>query len=186
MPEMMTFAKTGLGMIFGNVTTPFMTLRAKDGLHEGVVVTCDVQEFAGKAICAALANDDRIKKVDGNEHELSYSLLFQINNTKQGNYKVLRGIENVHDVGKIVEFNGNRELDQFTDDYCNIVNGTDELVFGPFMEENDVEQVFEFQACLSFDIRFRKLTKIKGRKAVRKTIQSLDTNVSLRVGQLLK
>lgn len=84
----------------------------------------------------------------------------------------------MHDVGKIVKFKGESQLDVFDDDKCNVINGTDELFFGPFMEQDDVEYAYEFQACTSFSFHYKELTNIKGHKAVRKTMKPLDAQVT--------
>lgn len=178
MPEMIHFVKAGLNIIFDNPTSPFLTVRARQALYERIEINCDVHEFSAKAICAAAANEDTIEKVNGSQQLLGYSILFQLDKKKQGNYKVLRGLENVHDVGRIVGFNGEPELDIFEDEACNVINGTDELFFGPFMEEEDIELAYEFQACQSLSYHFRELTNIKGHKTVRKVLKGLDSKVN--------
>lgn len=171
MPEMLTFVKAGLNVIFENPTSPFLSIPIKAALTERVEINCDVHEFSAKAICAAMANEDTIEKVNGSQYRLAYSLLFQLDKKKQGNYKVLRGLENVHDVGKIIAFNGQPELDYFADEACNVINGTDEYFFAPFMEQEDIEQAYDYQSCGSFSFKFDRLTNIKGHKTVRKIME---------------
>lgn len=177
MPEMMTFAKTGLNIIFNNPTSIFLTIPVKKALTDRIEVNCDVHEFAAKAICAAMANEDTVEKVNGSQHLLAYSLLFQLDKKKQGNYKVLRGLENVHDVGKIVSYNGESQLDFFDDEACNVINGTDAFFFGPFMEQDDIEYTYDFQSCRSFKFEYDVLSNIKGHKAVRKIIKDINSRV---------
>lgn len=88
MPELLTFVKTGLNIIFDNPMSPFLTVPVKNAIYERIEISCDVQEFAAKALCAAMANEDTIEKVNGSLQRLAYSLLFQLNKRTQGNYKV--------------------------------------------------------------------------------------------------
>ncbi|XP_063708643.1 sensory neuron membrane protein 1-like [Culicoides brevitarsis] len=174
MPEMIHFIKKGVDMVFQNPTSPFIKLTAKEIIRDSFFVDCNVTDFSAKVLCSALANQDQIDKVDGNPQILASSLLYQMTARKQGNYKVLRGLENVHDVGRIVEFNGLAELETYDDDECNVINGTDEMFFGPFMEWEDPVVSFDFQLCRSFNYNYDRDTKVKGHKTTRKILQSFE------------
>ena len=56
---------------------------------------------------------------------------------------MLRGSKNIHEVGKILKFNGQSKLDVYYDDNCNAINGTDFTCFSPFMDKYDIEWGFE-------------------------------------------
>lgn len=51
-----------------------------------------------------------------------------------GELTVFRGKKNSADLGRVVAFNGNREMNIWDDKECNQYRGTDTTIFPPFMD----------------------------------------------------
>ena len=65
-----------MNQIFGNVSSPFVRIRAMDLMFDGMVFDCSGNEFAAKVVCAAIRSEgieQGVKIV--NETHLSISLL---------------------------------------------------------------------------------------------------------------
>lgn len=61
---------------------------------------------------------------------------------------MLRGSKNISDVGQIVEYQGEREIDIWeTDSHCNAIRGTDGTIFAPFQNAENGFWVFEPAIC---------------------------------------
>lgn len=89
--------------------------------------------------------------------------MFQKNGTiLPDRIRVLRGIKNYKDVGKVVELNGQKMLDLWAGDECNTFNGTDSTIFAPLLTEEDDIVSFSPDICRSLGARFSHKTKIKG------------------------
>lgn len=75
---MLTFVQTGIGLIHGNSSSPIVCFHPLKVTHEGYYINCDQTEFAAKAICAALAAQDAIKKINGSEKHLKLATLYKV------------------------------------------------------------------------------------------------------------
>lgn len=92
----------------------------------------------------------------------SYPLTRQYNHTSNGLLKVLRGIKNVRDLGRIVQINGEDEEEAWDGDECNEFRGTDGLIFPPFGKKEDRIWVHEKLVCRAFGVPFEKKGKYRG------------------------
>lgn len=71
----------------------------------------------------------------------------QKNGTAGKQYRVKRGIKNVTDVGKVVEFEEKTKLDVWNGDHCNKLAGTDGTIFSPFIAEGQQMTSFSAELC---------------------------------------
>lgn len=93
---------------------------------------------------------------------INQKLLFQQNGTSNGRFTVYRGIKNIHDVGKMVSFNGETEMDAFDGDECNEIKGTDGLFYPPFLNEDDVIWSFSSAICRSLGVFYKNDSNYQG------------------------
>lgn len=56
-PAMLTLINKAINAIFRNPETPFVTAPVLDILFRGVVIDCNVNDFAGKAVCTQLRTE---------------------------------------------------------------------------------------------------------------------------------
>lgn len=82
--------------------------------------------------------------------------------------RVLRGIKDYRDVGRVIEFDGKPKLDIWSQDHCNEFNGTDSTIFPPFLTEADDIVSFSPDICRSLGATFRHKSKVKGKTQERK------------------
>ncbi|CAG7826290.1 unnamed protein product [Allacma fusca] len=86
----------------------------------------------------------------------AFAFYNQRNGTPSKEFKVKSGIKNPKDFGKIVSFDGNKELNWWTnasrpsdEQYCNRINGTDGSFFAPFVSKEEKLEVFSYELCRS-------------------------------------
>lgn len=149
-PPMIGIAKKAISEIFHDPKTPFLTVKVMDLLFDGVVIDCSSQEFAAKAVCAALETEaSGVKKL--NDTTFSFSLFGGINATNTARLKVLRGKKNIRDVGRVVSVNDEDELDVWETDECNQYGGTDGTIFPPYLQRD--EGLLAYVPSLCRDVR---------------------------------
>lgn len=58
-----------------------------------------------------------------------------------------RGIENIKDVGRVVEYEGKKQLTVYDGEECNKFRGTDSTIFSPFLTTSDKIEAFAPDLC---------------------------------------
>lgn len=66
-----------------------------------------------------------------------------------GVYRVKRGIKNFRDVGLMMAFDGDEEMDVWGSEECNQYHGTDASIFPPMLQPQDGLWAYEPSLCLS-------------------------------------
>lgn len=188
-PELINFVQDGIDLLHSRPNTPFLCISPLEVIHEGWYINCDQKEFTAKAICAALAAQDFVNKVNGSEKHLKLAVLFKVsfslyfyhfhynlhfnkqaNGTIQARYTILRGSKNIKDVGKIVSVNGERLLEKFDDDNCNVINGTDMDVFPPKQQKDEEQWIYAHDFCRSLVLQYGGRKRIHGIKTMMKEL----------------
>lgn len=119
-----------------------------DILFNGVGIDCSSEEFEAASFCSAMGNEKAIKVVNdtylqfsilgGVSWELSnvkqsslqsrnlikYLIISKANATSMGRFEVYRGIKDIRQLGEVVKFNDDEEVDSWDGD-CNKIIGTD-------------------------------------------------------------
>lgn len=99
-----------------------------------------------------------------NTIELSFyaSLMLQVNDTVQARYTVKRGSGRLNDLGCVLSVNSERMLNVFKEDErCNVFNGTEKTLFPPMQKKHEVVWTYSNDACKSFPLRFKYMTKLR-------------------------
>lgn len=107
------------------------------------------------------------------------------NGTDAGRYTVYRGRSSIKDVGKVLEFNEERELDTYDNDTCNQFNGTDGLIFPPFLKDSDEIWAFEHNLCKSFAVKFQSKSEYEDVQTSRFALDIPDVKVCLVVKSII-
>jgi hypothetical protein len=71
----------------------------------------------------------------------------QRNTTAGERFHVKRGIENIKELGQVVQFKGQKKLTIWSGDKCNNFMGTDSTIFPPFLTPNDTVAAFTTEIC---------------------------------------
>lgn len=93
-----------------------------------------------------------------------YSSNGQTNATSIGRYKSLRGKKNIRDLGRVIEYNGQTELDAWYEDHCNEIWGSDGTIYPPFQTKEETYRIFIPQMCLSMHAEYVQPSKFAGIK----------------------
>lgn len=104
-----------------------------------------------------------------------WKIQFQLNNSIQARYTLLRGSKNAHDIGRIHAVNDLPTMKVYKqDDKCNVINGTDKLFFPPFQTKDDITWVYSDDACKSFPLRYKNMETLRGTKTAWKSLYLSD------------
>lgn len=97
-------------------------------------------------------------------------LFNQTNGTSIGRFKAKRGKENIEDLGRVIQFNGESEMDYWEGDKCNQIHGTDGTIFPPFHKKTDDYWVFAPPICRSLQMRRQSKAKYSNIRTQRFTV----------------
>ncbi|XP_072748122.1 sensory neuron membrane protein 1 isoform X2 [Anoplolepis gracilipes] len=168
-PSAMPVVGKAVDSIFHKPASLFVKAKAKDILFDGLPVDCTVTDFAGSAVCKLLKTEAKDLMPDG-EDRYKFSLFGGKNGSVvPGRMKVLRGIKNYKDVGRVLEWDGKPALDIWPEDHCNAYNGTDSTIFAPLFGPDDDIVSFGYEICRSISAHYRYHNKIKGVKTLHYT-----------------
>lgn len=72
-----------------------------------------------------------------------------------GRFEVFRGIDNIHQLGEVVNFNDESEVEAW-DGECKKIIGTDSTIFAPFHKKEDVLFAFASDLCRSLGASYER------------------------------
>lgn len=101
-----------------------------------------------------------IHAVDANTSD-TFGLFYQMNSTDDGEYVFLSGSADYMEFTQILEWRGNRSLDWWTTDTCNMINGTDGSTFHSLVDKDDVIYVFPSDLCRSVRLVYDSSESVK-------------------------
>ncbi|XP_076753044.1 sensory neuron membrane protein 1 [Xylocopa sonorina] len=161
-PAAMGVVNKAVDSIFKKPGSIFVRAKAREILFDGLPIDCTVKDFAGSAICSVL-KEKADSLVPNGENRYLFSLFGDKNGTVlPQRIRVLRGIKNYEDLGRVIELDGKPELDIWGEGTCNEFNGTDSTIFPPFRTEKDDIVSFSPDICRSLGARFVHRSKVKG------------------------
>ncbi|KAK5643369.1 hypothetical protein RI129_007214 [Pyrocoelia pectoralis] len=166
-PAMLTLINKAINAIFKNPPYPFVTAPVMDILFRGVVINCSVTDFAGKAVCTQLRTE--AKDLDHvSDTIFKFSFFGMRNGTIDENtLTVKRGIKKSHDVGKVIAYNGAKEMSVWPTKECNQYIGTDSTIFPPFMTREEGVAAYAPDLCRSIIATFDREEMYRGIKVNR-------------------
>lgn len=88
-----------------------------------------------------------------------------------GRFLVLRGKKNILDLGRVLKYNDEDEMDVWFGDECNQYQGTDSTIFPPFTKTGGDIWAFEPQLCRSMPVVYKGRSKYQG---IKTSFYSLD------------
>nr|ALG36152.1 sensory neuron membrane protein 1 [Sclerodermus sp. MQW-2015] len=168
-PSALGIVGKGVNSIFHNPPSLFVKMKVRELLFTGLPVDCEVADFGGSAICSVL-KEEAADLVEERENFYRFSLFGAKNHTIQPDkLRVMRGIKNYKDVGRVMEWREKPEMDLWYGDPCNQFNGTDSTIFPPLMGPEDDIVSFGAEICRSLSAKFQKHSVTKGLKTLRYT-----------------
>ncbi|KAF7992411.1 hypothetical protein HCN44_001736 [Aphidius gifuensis] len=176
-PGMVSLAGKAVDSIFHKPSSVFVKATVREILWTGLPVDCSVQDFAGKAVCGILREDDSALLKDGEEN-YKFALFGAKNGTvAPDRIRVKRGIKNYADVGIVTEYKGEKKLTNWPEDTdCNLFNGTDSTIFHPYLYQDEDLVSYSPDLCRSLGARFSHRSSVKGIKTNYYTAELGDTS----------
>ncbi|XP_014231879.1 sensory neuron membrane protein 1-like [Trichogramma pretiosum] len=170
-PTAVPIVGKAVDIIFSKPNSIFIKAKVKDILFDGLFIDCTAKDFAGAAICSevkAAHEEFGLKMVAEDQYLLS--LWAARNGTDaKARLRVKRGLKNIMDVGKVVEYADKANISVWDDDYCDQFNGTDGTVFHPKFDRRGADDIVAFNTdlCRSVSCRFQAKSKFKGIRTLR-------------------
>lgn len=197
-PHSLNIAIDSMDIIFKNPSSIFVSMTAMDFIDNGIQIDCNQTAYAAKVVCAEMRRHRTLKTWTADQlryrwfDKVFYDYFsfesffikekynFQLNNTIQARYTLMRGSKNAHDIGRLVAVNDKPTMTVYKkDDKCNVINGTDKLFFPPFQRKEDIIWVYSHDACKSFPLRYSYMEKLRRMKTAWKTLYLSDPLVKL-------
>lgn len=88
--------------------------------------------------------------------------VMQINGTDGDRFKTFRGIKKLADLGRVIEFNEEPEMDVWEGEACNELHGTEGSIFPPFHDKEEPVWAFEAGICRSMASTYDGKSKYSG------------------------
>ncbi len=85
-----------------------------------------------------------------------FSLMMGKNGTDNSKLTIMTGNTSPEDKGKIVEWNGHKQLDFWYSDEANEIKGTDGTMYAPFMSREKKLYAFNSDMCRSFYLEYKE------------------------------
>lgn len=79
-----------------------------------------------------------------------------------------------HDIGRVVAFNDDTEMDVYDDDTCNQYVGTDSTIFPPFMKKEEGIWAHEPSMCRALGATYKSKAKYNGLPVLRYELEISD------------
>ncbi|XP_044748496.1 sensory neuron membrane protein 1-like isoform X2 [Coccinella septempunctata] len=159
-PAMLSLVSKAVTAIYRKPTSVYLTAKANDILFDGVIIDCDVSEFAAKAVCSQLHQAPDLRHVS--ETELAFSLLGPKNATPGKPFKIYRGQKKSRNLGLIIEYDGKKQMDVWSTKECNKFGGTDGTIFPPFLKKEEGLESFSSDLCRSLVAKYEDAMKYDG------------------------
>ncbi|XP_044727690.1 sensory neuron membrane protein 1-like isoform X2 [Chrysoperla carnea] len=160
-PAMLSLLNKAIASIY-HAESIFLTARVRDILFDGIMIYCNVTDFAGKGFCSVMRNDVK-DLVHVTDNVFSFSFFGPKNGTFDPRpTKMQRGIKNAKDVGRVLEFDGKPNISVWGKKDCDEFRGTDGTIFPPFLKEEDGLLSFSSDICRSLPANYVKDVVYKG------------------------
>lgn len=105
---------------------------------------------------------------------MSFARTMQMNGTDGYRFKTMRGSKKLRDIGSVVEFQREPELDVWDGDACNELHGSEGSIFPPFADGMAPIWAFEAGICRSMSTRYVRKSKYSGLPTARHEIDMGD------------
>ncbi|XP_058117793.1 sensory neuron membrane protein 1 [Anopheles ziemanni] len=157
---MMPLVTKGINIIFAPLESAFLKVRIMDLLFDGIYIDCSSNDFAVKALCSGLDSEGAVSP--HNETHYKFSFFGMRNHTDAGRWVVYRGVKNIRDLGRVISFNDETEMDIWDGDECNQYIGTDSTIFPPFLTKQDRLWAWSPEVCRSLGAHYVQKSKYAG------------------------
>ncbi|CAG9791751.1 unnamed protein product [Diatraea saccharalis] len=164
MPSLTGMINQALEEFFSELRDPFLRVKVRDLFFDGIYVNCAGNHSALGLICGKLRTEaPPTMRPSEDGKGFYFSMFSHMNRTESGPYDMVRGTEDVNELGHIVAYKGKSFMPHWGGDkYCGQLNGSDASIFPP-IDENNVPKrlyIFEPEVCRSMFASFVEKTTI--------------------------
>nr|CAD7452076.1 unnamed protein product [Timema tahoe] len=142
--------------IFNSPDYIFLTGTARELLFDGVTVVNCTEPLSPTAemLCDQLGGvlPETVRMTEPGIFKFSF--YHHRNGTVKGRYRIDRGISDPRNLGRIVEYEGRKNVTAWSQPQCNMINGTDASIFPPFLTDSQID-VFFPEICRSLFLEFK-------------------------------
>nr|APG32553.1 sensory neuron membrane protein [Conogethes punctiferalis] len=148
MPSLAGVVNGALEQFFSDLTDPFLRVKAKDLFFDGIYVNCKGNHSALALVCGKLKTDaPPTMRPAEDDSGYYFSMFSHMNRTESGPYEMIRGRENINELGHIVSYKGKTSMSSRwgQDPYCGMLNGSDASIFPPIQGSNAPDKLYTFE-----------------------------------------
>ncbi|CAB3220808.1 unnamed protein product [Arctia plantaginis] len=145
MPSLASVLNKAFEQFFPNLEDGFLRIKVRDLFFDGLYLSCDGNNSALGLVCGKIRADTppTMRKADTNG--FYFSMFSHMNRSESGPYEMVRGRENVYELGHIVSYQGKDSLPMWGDKYCGQINGSDSTIFPPIDKNNVPARIYTFE-----------------------------------------
>ncbi|KAJ0183685.1 hypothetical protein K1T71_000108 [Dendrolimus kikuchii] len=172
-PQLLGILDSALEQVFREHNKPITTYRVGDVIKDGVPF-CTNPRLVGLIACAAirLIGQDSQNIAERPDRSLEFSAIGYRQGIPSPEYKVVRGFNDVADLGRIIELDQMPHFEQWTNiqhesnatktSVCNMINGTDSGIFAPFVDRKEKIYAVNTDICRSIELRYEYDSEVLG------------------------
>lgn len=157
MPAAVGMVNGALEEFFTNLTDPFLRIRAGDLFFDGIFLNCEGESSTLGLVCGRIRSDKPpTMRATEDGKGFYFSMFSHLNLTETGPYEMVRGTENIKELGHIVSYKGKTKMSNWGNMYCGQMNGSDSTVYPP-IDNNEIPDklyTFEPDICRSMYVNF--------------------------------
>nr|AKN78949.1 sensory neuron membrane protein 2 [Ectropis obliqua] len=163
MPAMVPLINKALEQFFSNLTDPFLRVRVRDLFFDGVFLNCEGDNSALGLVCGQIRSQTPPTMRPSEDGKGFYFSMFShMNRSENGPYAMVRGTENIRELGHIVSYKDKDSMPNWGDEYCGMINGSDSSIFPPIDEANVPERIYSFEP----DICRSMYVSLEGKRSI--------------------
>lgn len=146
MPSFVGMVNKALEQFFPSLEDAFLRVKVRDLFFDGIYLNCDGDNAALGLVCGKIKSDTppTMRPAEG-ANGFYFSMFSHMNRTETGPYDMIRGRENVYELGNIVSYKEQKVMPMWGDKYCGQINGSDSSIFPPIKEGNVPKKLYTFE-----------------------------------------
>ncbi|CAH2063819.1 unnamed protein product, partial [Iphiclides podalirius] len=146
MPAILVAVNNALQTFFGELRDPFMRVKVKDLLFDGVYLSCEGNSSALSLVCGTLrAKRPSTIRPSPDGKGYYFSMFSHFNSSELGPFEMVRGTQDLSELGHIVSYKGMRVMKEWREPKCGELKGSDATVYPPIDESNVPQRLYTFE-----------------------------------------
>nr|AGF87120.1 sensory neuron membrane protein 2 [Agrotis ipsilon] len=146
MPSLVGVINKALEQFFPSLEDAFLRVKVRDLFFDGIYLSCDGDNAALGLVCGKIKGEmpPTMRAAEG-ANGFYFSMFSHMNRSESGPYEMIRGRDNVYELGNIVTYKGQQVMSMWGDKYCGQINGSDSSIFPPIKESNVPKKLYTFE-----------------------------------------